>query len=329
MTSITESASCGNNTSSSTTTNNTTNNFKPNSIIDLKGNVISTMTIPTMTNSMVSTNSSSCSSIPGIPIPNMSGSILTGIKSPPSQLFSLPGKIRECLQSAVTSNQTNNDQQFKPQVKSSSNPSDTTNNAGSAPNIPGIPGPSQDQHSTVSKSVVNVMAGNSNSSSSSRNTTSSMISAAASSSTSTMAGNSNSDIKIEVADHNVNAKDETSAMETEDAKFLRPTSLPLTPGSFKTKKHVMLVSGGDTLISPDTPRPRKSYSLQYQNGTAYTTLGLKCSTNVYYTTIFKQQPTYVVDKQRISMYSNWKIVTKVWIFSVKAISLFLLKQKVS
>ena len=72
----------------------------------------------------------------------------------------------------------------------------------------------------------------------------------------------------------------------------------------------MLVSG-DTLVSPDTPRPRKSYTLQYQNGTAYTTLGLKCSTNVYYTTIFKQQPMYVVDKQRISMYSNWKMVTKV------------------
>jgi hypothetical protein len=27
-----------------------------------------------------------------------------------------------------------------------------------------------------------------------------------------------------------------------------------------------------SLISPETPRPRKSYALQYQNGTAYTYL---------------------------------------------------------
>ena len=295
MTSITESR-CS--ISSSTTTTN----FKPNSIIDLKG-IISTTT--TMTNSMAAA-SSSCSSIPGIPVPNMSG-VLTGIKSPPSQLFSLPGKIRECL--AVTNQQQQaNDHPFKPQVKSNTNP-DAVGSGANAPNIPGIPGPSQDQHSTVSKSVV-VMAGNSNSNnttSSSRST--SMIST--SSGTIDAIISTKSDIKIEVTDnnHDTAAKDETST--EEDSKFLRPTSLPLTPGSFKTKKHVMLVSGGDTLVSPDTPRPRKSYSLQYQNGTAYTTLGLKCSTNVYYTTIFKQQPTYVVDKQRISMYSNWKIVTKV------------------
>ena len=92
--------------------------------------------------------------------------------------------------------------------------------------------------------------------------------------------------------------------------FLRPNSLPLTPGSFKPKKHVMII-GGDTLVSPETPRPRKSYMLQYQNGTAYTTLGFKSSTKVYYTTIFHQQPMYVANKPRISMYSNWRVVSKV------------------
>ena len=102
-------------------------------------------------------------------------------------------------------------------------------------------------------------------------------------------------------------------IEIENSKeggFLRPNSLPLTPGSFKPKKHVMII-GGDTLVSPETPRPRKSYMLQYQNGTAYTTLGFKSSTKVYYTTIFHQQPMYVANKPRISMYSNWRVVSKV------------------
>ena len=68
---------------------------------------------------------------------------------------------------------------------------------------------------------------------------------------------------------------------------------------------------GATLISPDTPRPKKSYALQYQNGTAYTfVLGMRCNTNVYYTTISQAQPTYVQNKPKLSMYSNWKIVQK-------------------
>ena len=95
-------------------------------------------------------------------------------------------------------------------------------------------------------------------------------------------------------------------------KFRKPESLPLAPGSFKTKKHIMLSTGkGATLISPDTPRPKKSYALQYQNGTAYTfVLGMRCHTNVYYTTISQAQPTYVQNKPKLSMYSNWKIVQK-------------------
>lgn len=108
------------------------------------------------------------------------------------------------------------------------------------------------------------------------------------------------------------AKEEESSrrpVPAEDAKFLRPASLALTPGSFKQKKHVMLTSGA-TLVSPETPRPRKSYVLTYQNGTAYTHLGMKCSTRVYYCSVFKQQPMYVLHKPKLSMYSNWKVVDK-------------------
>ena len=62
--------------------------------LDLKGISISTNTITNSNNSGIGISSnSSFASIPGIPVPNMTG-VLTGIKSPPSQLlFSLPGKI--------------------------------------------------------------------------------------------------------------------------------------------------------------------------------------------------------------------------------------------
>ena len=52
--------------------------------------------------------------------------------------------------------------------------------------------------------------------------------------------------------------------------------------------------------------------LHYQNGTAYTYLGLKCSTRVFFCSIFKSQPNYIeLEKNsRVSMYSNWKVVTK-------------------
>ncbi len=184
----------------------------------------------------------SSTSIPGIPVPSMAG-VLTGIKSIPGTqaLFSLPGKRID-----LTCEKVPNENEAK------------------LAHVPGMPGPSREQGTTVIHPL-------------------------------------KSEVKIEVNSPNL-AK--------EEGKFLRPNSLPLTPGSFKTKKHVMLTAG-DTLVSPETPRPRKSYMLQYQNGTAYTTLGFKSSTKVYYTTIFHQQPMYVPNKPRISMYSNWRVVTKV------------------
>ena len=78
----------------------------------------------------------------------------------------------------------------------------------------------------------------------------------------------------------------------------RPSFLALKPGTFALKKTGMagigdgglpnlMVSagggcGGVTLISPETPRPRKPVRQLYLNGHAYTYLGLKCSTRVYY-----------------------------------------------
>ena len=37
---------------------------------------------------------------------------------------------------------------------------------------------------------------------------------------------------------------------------------------------------------------------------------MKCSTRVCYCCIFRPQPMYVIHKPRLSMYSNWRVVTK-------------------
>lgn len=91
-------------------------------------------------------------------------------------------------------------------------------------------------------------------------------------------------------------------------KFLRPTSLPLKPGTFTPKKHHGITPTDNTLplISPETPRPKKSYGQLYLNGHAYTYLGLKCSTRVFYCTLNRPQPMYVTQQHGLSMYSNWK-----------------------
>lgn len=91
-------------------------------------------------------------------------------------------------------------------------------------------------------------------------------------------------------------------------KFLRPTSLPLKPGTFTPKKHHGITPTANTLplISPETPRPKKSYGQLYLNGHAYTYLGLKCSTRVFYCTLNRPQPMYVTQQHGLSMYSNWK-----------------------
>ncbi|CAG5101751.1 Similar to Hivep1: Zinc finger protein 40 (Mus musculus) [Cotesia congregata] len=98
-------------------------------------------------------------------------------------------------------------------------------------------------------------------------------------------------------------------VEEKTTKFLRPSSLPLKPGTFTPKRHHGITPTPYTqpLISPETPRPRKSYGQLYLNGHAYTYLGLKCSTRVYYCTLNRPQPMYVTQQHHLSMYSNWKI----------------------
>ena len=103
--------------------------------------------------------------------------------------------------------------------------------------------------------------------------------------------------------------DEDEKEETSNPKFLRPTSLPLKPGTFTPKKHHGITPTANTLplISPETPRQRKSYGQVFFNGHAYTYLGLKCSTRLYYCTLNRPQPMYVMQQNGLSMYSNWKI----------------------
>lgn len=107
----------------------------------------------------------------------------------------------------------------------------------------------------------------------------------------------------------------TTSEEPEEMKcrFLRPTSLPLKPGTYTPKRHLTSVSTM-CLVSPETPRPRKGYGQLYLNGHAYTYLGLKCSTRLFFCTLNKPQPMYVPlspEHKMISMYSNWKICSEV------------------
>lgn len=95
---------------------------------------------------------------------------------------------------------------------------------------------------------------------------------------------------------------------TPEKKFLRPTSLPLKPGTFVPKRQPL--TPVLSLVSPETPRPRKSFGQLYLNGHAYTYLGLKCSTRMFFCTLNKPQPIYVPlspEHNKVSMYSNWKV----------------------
>ncbi|XP_075974032.1 zinc finger protein schnurri [Anticarsia gemmatalis] len=95
-------------------------------------------------------------------------------------------------------------------------------------------------------------------------------------------------------------------------KFLRPSTLPLKPGTFTPKRHHGITPTANTmpLVSPETPRPAKAYGQLYLNGNAYTYLGLKCSTKVFYCTINRPQPTYVPNQEFLSMYSNWQLLSE-------------------
>ncbi|XP_063616527.1 uncharacterized protein LOC134789808 isoform X1 [Cydia splendana] len=103
-----------------------------------------------------------------------------------------------------------------------------------------------------------------------------------------------------------------SIAEDRKPKFLRPSTLPLKPGTFTPKRHHGITPNANTmpLVSPETPRPAKAYGQLYLNGNAYTYLGLKCSTKVFYCTINRPQPTYVPNQHFLSMYSNWQLLSE-------------------
>lgn len=92
-------------------------------------------------------------------------------------------------------------------------------------------------------------------------------------------------------------------------KFLRPSSLPLKPGTFTPKRHHGITPTANTLplISPETPRPSKNCVQLYLNGHAYTYLGLKCSTKPFYCTVNRPQPVHFTNQHKLSIYSNWQI----------------------
>ncbi|KAG5677237.1 hypothetical protein PVAND_007011 [Polypedilum vanderplanki] len=110
---------------------------------------------------------------------------------------------------------------------------------------------------------------------------------------------------------NMDIQEEISQEQQKPSKpsFLRPTSLPLKPGTFTPKQHHGITPTANTLplISPETPRPSKSCVQLYLNGHAYTYLGLKSSTKPFYCTVNKPQPTYIQNQHKLSMYSNWQI----------------------
>lgn len=98
-----------------------------------------------------------------------------------------------------------------------------------------------------------------------------------------------------------------------EKRFLRPTSLPLKPGTYTPKRQLSVSNNVLSLVSPETPRPCKSYGQLYLNGHAYTYLGLKCSTRMFFCTLNKPQPIYVPlspEHNKVSMYSNWKVCSE-------------------
>ena len=252
--------------------------------------------------------------IPGVPTPSLSG-VLTGIKSTP--LFSLAGKRRDDgLSSQATllpqMNPANRQTPSRVTVACSSSAEKT-----SVPFVPGMPGPYSHASETPGSALTSVSTASAKSMPTGAEAVDDMeVSPAPSPSPVPMNLSRIPEITVSPAPPASSSADGSephsgsAGTSPSDGGFLRPSSLSLAPGSFRQKKHVMQVSSAASLISPDTPRPRKSFALTYQNGTAYTHLGLKCSTRSFYCTVHRRQPVFVQDMPRLSMYSNWKMVEK-------------------
>ena len=274
---------------------------------------------------MTTTVSTTISTIPGIPTPNLSG-VLTGIKSQP--LFSLPGVRSVDPRVSVVSEVT----------ASVTKPVFTVSETETRPGVTfvlGIPGPTS--HSLPAISRPAPAAG--------------QLGPVSVPSIPVVRAQpvqlTNTHLKIETSSTRVDILHPSSSIRpqlvfnspqrkyefaaattvtstgpldslpsssgpqvTSSSKPERPDSLALPPGALFKKKEVAI--SGSTLVSPETPRPKKAYVLSYQNGTAYTFLGLKCSTRLFFCSSHKPQPNYVQlePNSRQSMYSNWQVVFK-------------------
>lgn len=89
----------------------------------------------------------------------------------------------------------------------------------------------------------------------------------------------------------------------------RPNTLIIKPQSPSVNKSSLSLIGS-TLVSPDTPRPKKSCAQLLLNGSAYTYLNLKVSTKTFFCCIYRPQPMYGLQSSnpKLSMYSNWQTV---------------------
>ena len=246
------------------------------------------------------------SNIPGIPTPNLSG-VLTGIKSQP--LFSLPG-VR-------ASSSVHAESVSKP-VYTMSN---TTQEDKPVTYVLGIPGPYSQAGPRPSVMAPTNMSGLKIDTSGLPHDDSFVkppltlpSPARDRAAQPRLAVNSGQQRKYDflprLESPRRQGEVEVETLTSPPGKPDRPNSLALPPAALFKKKDVAI--SGATLISPETPRPKKAYQLHYQNGTAYTFLGLKCSTRVFFCSIHKPQPNYVqLEKNsRVSMYSNWKVVSK-------------------
>lgn len=181
------------------------------------------------------------------------------------------------------------------------------------PYVPGIPGPQTVLPSKVTENIVKKEE--MKKPKETKSTVSSLISVRKPSSSNQIKNVPNEIPKIEISAPEIEVidsrKDDVGSNKETGLKFLRPTSLPLRPGSFTPKRlHQGITPTVLSLVSPETPRPKKSYGQLFLNGHAYTYLGLKCSTRSYYCTISRPQPMYVVQSPqypKLSMYSNWKV----------------------
>jgi hypothetical protein len=138
------------------------------------------------------------------------------------------------------------------------------------------------------------------------------------------------DIKSEVdntshckSDIKGNPSEEEASLERKEEESppssRRPSTLDIMTGGQQQERRkktssafsqgVMIPSMiSSNIVSPDTPRPNKSFSQQYLNGHAYTYIGLKVSTRSTYCCIYRPQPMFVPQETspKLSMYSNWQ-----------------------